>query len=60
MYNTANLYAYLFTLAYFYNEICEVVTLSQIMQQQFIGYVEANFFVAKLEIVDAKCSTHCN
>lgn len=49
---------YLFTLTDFYNEIGEVVSLGQVMQQQLIGYVEANFFVAKLEIVDAKCCAH--
>lgn len=48
----------LFTLTDFYNEICEVVSLGQVMQQQLIGYVEANFFVAKLEIVDTKCGAH--
>lgn len=53
-----NIYIYLFTLTDFYNEICEVVSLGQVMQQQLIGYVEANFFVAKLEIVDTKCGAH--
>lgn len=52
------IYIFLFTLTDFYNEICEVVSLGQVMQQQLIGYVEANFFVAKLEIVDTKCGAH--